>query len=104
MFNETCENFKSFIIAFCHNFESKLHWYNPEQNKIMIASLHLSGAALHWWEAQTNELTGAHSYTAFTDWCTVLKAASDDPDARQTADNKLCNLRQDNRDVSVHYL
>ena len=103
LFDGTRANFKNFVLSLRQNFDAEPSRYDTESKKILMGSSHLAGPAKFWWNSQLNELTGLHEYRTFQDWYIALKAAYDDPDARQTAENKLRNLRQGTRDASVYF-
>jgi len=67
------------------------------------AASYLSGSAANWFEPHLNKATGAIRFTTYEAFVRALKNAYDDPDARATAERKLHNLKQGNKDCLAYY-
>ena len=75
---------------------------NVDYPKIAYAASYLSGSAKEWFQPHVNETTGAISFPTWTEFVAALRAACKDPDAYQTAYNKISTLKQE-KDYSSYY-
>ena len=104
-FDGTHSEYKSFIMKLNLIFNSDPDRYtgsNADNAKIAYAASFLSGSAKEWFQPYVNETTGAISFSTWTEFVTALCAAFEDPDAYQTAYNKITSLKQD-KDCSSYY-
>ena len=77
--------------------------YATDVTKISYAASYLSGSAANWFEPHLNKATGVICFTTYEAFVRALKNAYDDPDARATAERKLHNLKQGNKDCSAYH-
>ena len=75
---------------------------NADNAKIAYAASYLSRSAKEWFQPHVNETTGAISFPTWTEFVAALCAAFEDPDANQTAYNKIGTLKQE-KDCSSYY-
>ena len=104
-FDGTRAEYKSFIMQLNLIFNSDPARYtgtNADNAKIAYAASYLSGSAKEWFQPHVNETTGAISFPTWTEFVAALRAAFEDPDAYQTAYNKISTLKQE-RDCSSYY-
>ena len=104
-FDGTRSEYKSFIMQLNLIFNSDPDRYtgnNADNAKIAYAASFLSGSAKEWFQPHVNETTGAISFPTWTEFVAALRAAFEDPDAYQTAYNKITSLKQD-KDCSSYY-
>ena len=104
-FDGTRSEYKSFIMQLNLIFNSDPDRYtgnNADNAKIAYAASFLSGSAKEWFQPHVNETTGAISFPTWTDFVAALRAAFQDPDAYQTAYNRIASLKQD-KDCSSYY-
>ena len=71
--------------------------------KISYAASYLSSSAADWFEPHLNKAIGAIRFTTYETFIRALKNAYDNPDARATAERKLHNLKEGNKDCSVYH-
>ena len=104
-FDGTRAEYKSFIMKLNLMFNSDSARYtgtNADNAKIAYVASYLSGSAKEWFQPQVNETTGAISFPTWTEFVPALRAAFEDPDAYQTAYNKISTLKQE-KDCSTYY-
>ena len=104
-FDGTRAEYKSFIMQLNLIFNSDPARYtgtNADNAKIAYAASFLSGSAKEWFQPHVNETTGVISFPTWTDFVAALRAAFEDPDAYQTAYNKISTLKQE-KDCSSYY-
>ena len=104
-FDGTRAEYKSFIMQLNLIFNSDPARYtgtNADNAKIAYAASYLSGSAKEWFQPHVNETTGAISFPTWTEFVAALRAAFEDPDAYQTAYNKISTLKQE-KDCSSYY-
>ena len=66
---------------------------NADNAKIHYAASYLWGSAKEWFQPHVNETTRAISVPTCTEFVAALCAAFEDPDAYQTAYNKISTLK-----------
>ena len=96
--------FSNFLIQLSLIFRIDPTRYHNDTAKIAYAPSYLDGSAKEWFRPHVNLTTG--DTPAFPTWASfiqALKAAFDDPDAYQTAERKIHNLRQGNRDCATYH-
>ena len=97
-FDGTRAEYKSFIIQLNLMFNSDPARYtgtNADNAKSAYAASYLSASAKEWFQPHVNETTGAISFPTWTEFVAALRAAFEDPDAYQTAFNKISTLKQE---------
>jgi len=102
-FDGTCAKFSKFMTKLALVFSSDPTRYTTDVDKISYAASYLSGSAADWFEPHLNKATGAIRLTTYETFVRALKNAYDDPDARATAERKLHNLKQGNKDCSAYH-
>lgn len=102
-FDGTRAKFTKFMTKLALVFSSDPARYSSDLAKISYAASYLSGSAADWFEPHLNKATGHISFTTYEAFVRALKSAYDDPDARATAERKLHNLKQGNRDCSAYH-
>jgi len=102
-FDGTRAKFSKFMIKLALIFSSDPAKYVSDAAKISYAASYLSGSAADWFEPHLNKATGTISFTTCEAFIRALKNAYDDPDARTTAECKLRNLKQGDKDCSAYH-
>jgi len=102
-FNGTRAKFSKFMTKLALVFFSDPTRYATDVAKISYAALYLSGSAADWFEPHLNKATGAICFMTYEAFVRALKNAYDDPDAQATAERKLHNLKQGNKDCSAYH-
>ena len=105
LFYDTRAEYKSFIMQLNLIFNSDPARYtgtNGDNAKIAYGASFLSGSAKEWFQPHDNETTGAISFPTWTEFVTDVRAGFEDPDAYQTAYNKISTLKQE-KDCSSSY-
>ena len=105
LFDSTRSEYKSFIMQLNLMFNSDPDRYtgnNADNAKMAYATSFLSGSGTEWFQPHVNETTGAIAFPSWTEFVAALRAAFEDPDAYQTAYNKISSLKQEN-DCSSYY-
>ena len=95
-FDGTRADYKSFIMQLNIMFNSDPDRYtgvNTDNAKIAYAASFLSGSAKEWFQPHVDETTGAIAFPTWTEFVGALRAAFEDPDAYQTAYNKISLLK-----------
>jgi len=77
--------------------------YSNDAAKVTYAASFLTGNATDWFEPHLNKTTGTIDFATYEAFSTALKNAYNDPDAYATAERKLQNLRQGDRDCSAYH-
>jgi len=102
-FDGTRAKFSKFITKLALVFSSDPTRYTTDAAKISYAASYLSGSAADWFEPHLNKATGAIHFTTYEAFVQALKNTYDDPNARATAERKLHNLKQGNKDCSAYH-
>ncbi len=102
-FNGTRANFTRFMTRLSLVFSSDPSRYQQDAAKIAYAASYLTGSAADWFEPHLNKDNGSTDFATYAAFVTALKNAYDDPDARSTAERKLLNLKQGDRDCSAYH-
>lgn len=102
-FNGTRANFTRFMTRLSVVFSSDPSRYQQDAAKIAYAASYLTGSAADWFEPHLNKDNGSTDFETYSAFVTALKNAYDDPDARATAERKLLNLKQGDRDCSAYH-
>ena len=95
-FDGTHADYKSVIIQSNLMFNCDPDRYtgvNTDNAKIAYAASFLSGSAKEWFQPHVDETTGAIAFPTWTEFVGALRAAFEDPDAYQTAYNKISLLK-----------
>ena len=78
--------------------------YSTDDAKIAFVASYLDGSAKEWFKPQVDLVTGTTpTFPTWVSFTQALKAAFDDPDAYQTAEEKIQNLKQGDRDCAKYY-
>jgi len=101
-FDGTRAKFSKFITKLALVFASDPACYYTHTAKITYTASYLSGSAADWFEPHLNRATRQIGFTTYEAFIHSLKNAYDDPDARATAEHKLHNLKQGDKDYSVY--
>jgi len=102
-FDGTRAKFSKFMTKLALVFSSNPTRYAMDAAKISHAASYLSDSTADWFEPHLNKATGAIRFPTYEDFVRALKNAYDDPDAQATAERKLHNLRQGNKDCSAYH-
>jgi len=102
-FDGTRAKFSKFMTKLALVFSSDPTRYTTDAAKISYAASYLSCLAADWFEPHLNKATGAIRFATYEAFVQVLKNAYDDPDACATAERKLHNLKQGNKDCSAYH-
>ena len=84
-------------------FSSDPSWYQQASAKIAYATSYLAGYTANWFEPHLNKDNGSTDFETYSAFVTALKNAYDDPDARATAERKLLNWKQGDRDCLAYH-
>jgi len=102
-FDKTIFKFSKFMTRLVLVFSSDSTRYATDTAKIAYAASFLTGSAADWFESHLNKTSGAMDFGSYREFAVALKNAYDDPDARVTAQCKLRNLKQGDKDCSTHH-
>ena len=102
-FDGTRSKFTKFTTRLTLVFSSDPTRYSNDAAKIAYAASFLTGNAADWFEPHLNKTTGTIDFASYEAFSTALRNAYDDPDAYATAERKLQNLRQGDRDCSAYH-
>jgi len=102
-FDGTCSKFSKFMTRLALVFSSDSIRYATDAAKIAYAASFLTGSAADWFDPHLNKTSGARDFGSYGEFAVALKNAYDDPDARATAQRKLRNLKQGDKDCSTYY-
>jgi len=100
-FDGTRAKFSKFITKLALVFSSDPSRYATHVAKISDTASYLSSSPANWFEPHLNKATGAIRFTTYEAFVRALKNAYDDPDGWVTAEHKLHNLKQGNKDCSA---
>ena len=96
--------FTRFLIQFTLIYETDPDRYSTDAAKIAFAASYLDGSAEEWVKLHVDLVTGTTpTFPTWASFTQALKAAFDDPDAYQTAEEKIHKLKQGNRDYTKYY-
>jgi len=102
-FDGTRSKFSKFMTRLALVFSSDSTRYATDAAKIAYAGSFLTGSAADWFEPHLNKTSGTTDFSSYGEFAIALKNAYDDPDARATAQRKLRNLKQGDKDCSTYY-
>jgi len=102
-FDGTRTKFSKFMTKLALVFSSDPTRYTTDAAKISYAASYVSRSAADWFEPHLNKATSAIRFTTYEAFVQALKNAYDDPDAHATAERKLYNLKQGNKDCSAYH-
>jgi len=102
-FDSTLAKFSKFMTKLALVLSSDPTQYATDVSKISYATSYFSGSAGDWFEPHLNKATGAIRFTTYEAFVRALKNTCNDPDARATAECKLHNLKQGNKDCSAYH-
>jgi len=103
-FDGTRAKFSKFMTQLALVFSSDPARYSTDTAKITYAASYLSASAADWFEPHLNKATGQIGFTTYEPFIRSLKNAYDDPDAHATAERKLHNLKQGDKDCSAYHV
>ena len=101
----TRADYKSYIMQLNLMFNSDPDRYtgvNADNAKIAYAASFLSDPAKEWFQPHVDETTGTIAFPTWTEFVAALRAAFEDPDAYQTAYNKI-SWSKKAKDCSSYY-
>ena len=104
-FDGTRADYKSYIMQLNLMFNSDPDRYtgvNADNAKIAYAASFLSDPAKEWFQPHVDETTGTIAFPTWTEFVAPLRAAFEDPDAYQTAYNKISSSKKA-KDCSSYY-
>ena len=85
-------------------FQTDQERYSTDAAKIAFAASYLDGSAKEWFKPHVDLVNGTTpTFPTWASFTQALKAAFDDPDAYQTAEQKIHKLRQGNQDCTKYY-
>jgi len=102
-FDGTRSKFSQFITRLALVFSSNSTRYATDAAKIAYTASFLTDSAADWFEPQLNKTSGATDFGSYGEFAVALKNAYDDLDARATAQRKLRNLKQGDKDCSTYH-
>ena len=104
IFHGNQSEFTNFLIQLTLIFQTDPDRYSTDAAKIAFAASYLDGSAKEWFKPHVDLVTGTTpTFPTWASFTQALKAAFDDPDAYQTAEQKINKLRQGNRDCAKYY-
>jgi len=102
-FDGTCSKFSKFMTRLALVFSLDLTRYTTDAAKIAYATSFLTGSAADWFEPHLNKTSDATGFGSYGEFAVALKNAYDDPNVRATAQRKLRNLKQGDKDCSTYH-
>ena len=104
IFHGNQTEFTNFLMQLTLIFQTDPDRYSTDAAKIAFAASYLDGSAKEWFQPHVVLVTGTTpTFPTWASFTQALKAAFDDPDAYQTAEQKIHKLRQGNRDCAKYY-
>jgi len=102
-FDGTHSKFSKFMTRLALVFSSDSTRYATDAAKIAYAASFLTGSAADWFQPYLKKTSGATDFGSYREFTVALKNAYDDPDAQATAQRKLRNLKQGDKDCSTYH-
>jgi len=102
-FDGTRSKFSKFMTRLALVFSSDSTRYATDAAKIAYAASFLTGTAADWFEPHLNKNSGATDFGSYGEFAVTLKNAYDNSDAQATAQRKLRNLKQGDKDCSTYH-
>ena len=104
IFHGQQSEFTSFLMQSTLIFQTDPDRYSTDAAQIAFAASYLKGSAKEWFKHHVDLVTGTTpTFPTWVSFTQALKAALDNPDAYQMAEEKIHKLKQGNLDCTKYY-